>query len=634
MTLNKRFAIVKLWDTKCAEDENIQRFVETSKELGIECIPVDKNYRYLSDKKKIATEKDFDFILHLHFESLKINNLFSFVTLWNPTEFYHDWDYRRYSNNLLTHDDFLTSCAVGAEHHLRRILYKDNFHLFPRFELFPASSEHIFPPERRTNRKLHYCGINWEKATGKKSRHSDLLFQLDKKNKINIYGPERLGNIRLWDGFSCYRGELPFDGHSMIRTIHESGVSLVLSSPAHIESQLMSNRLFEALAAGSNIICDENSFIKTYMGDLALYVDSKMPPKELSLTVENYLDWFNANPEKAYEMAKRGQEIFNDHFNLKSKIIYIYDNLESRKKELQNQFLLKYPRKAHVCFLCVDEKYSISNVVESIHSNMSENIFFHIYCHVKIKNVFKKYFSGTPNIIINEFVEDTIGKHGEIHYGKNITHFLDAIDDSSYFTIVMPNEILRHNHITSLLKTIELENCDAAYSNRILIFEEKDKNKKNDNVYLTEDCFDRDYSVISSGNFIFCKKNFKDTYRFFLYDIKCFVVGYFYLLSSKICSTHAYTFQLEHKKHYMFKLDDDVNVLKDLKPESNLELLGKTMEIPFSPVSFPWLVTKLAKTVKPLIKILPGYDALKKYYHNFERKYSTKKFVKITIKQR
>ena len=632
MELHKRFAIVKLWDTKCAEDENIQRFVETAKALGIECIPVDKNYRYLSDKNKVATEENFDFILHLHFESLKINNLFSFVTIWNPTQFYHDWDYRRYSNNLLTHDDFLTSRAVGAEHHLRRLLYKDHFHLFPRFELFPASSEYIFAPECRTDRKLHYCGINWEKASGKKSRHSALLLQLDKKNKINIYGPEKLGGIRLWDEFSCYQGELPFDGHSIIRTIHESGVSLVLSSPAHIESQLMSNRLFEALAAGANIICDENSFVKKYMGDVALYVDSKMSPDELSMTVENYLNWFNTNPEKAYAMAKKGQEIFHEHFNLKKRIQYLYENFESRKKELRNLYSLKSSSKAHVCFLCVDKNHTFENVMTSIKANISENVFFHIYCHKEYIQSINRYFAGLPNITITEFAENTINENGDIHYGKNIIHFLDAIEDNDYFTIVMPNEILKHNHIASLLKTIERENCDAAYSKHMLILEEKDKNGKMKDVFLAEDYFRTDISVMPCGNFIFLKNNFVGTYHDFLYDIKCFVIGYLYLLSSKICSTNNYTFQIENKKYYMIKLNEDIKILKDLKQYSKLELFENTLEVPFDNPFFITLLGKIVKTIKPAIKNIPGYGILKKHYNDYKNKYTPKRFVKINIK--
>ena len=133
MELHKRFAIVKLWDTKCAEDENIQRFVETAKALGIECIPVDKNYRYLSDKNKVATEENFDFILHLHFESLKINNLFSFVTIWNPTQFYHELmiprdegrNTREFEDHYVIHSPFSHRSQSGSS--MSGTVVADNF---------------------------------------------------------------------------------------------------------------------------------------------------------------------------------------------------------------------------------------------------------------------------------------------------------------------------------------------------------------------------------------------------------------------------------------------------------------------------------------------------------------------------
>ena len=73
-----------------------------------------------------------------------------------------------------------------------------------------------------------YCGINWEKLTGKKGRFDELLKKLDENNLISIYGPEIFHGIRPWEGYRNYKGEIPFDGISMIKEIAKCGIALVI----------------------------------------------------------------------------------------------------------------------------------------------------------------------------------------------------------------------------------------------------------------------------------------------------------------------------------------------------------------------------------------------------------------------
>ena len=53
--MHNRFAVIKLWEnTVSAEDENISRLVSAARELNLECVPVDRNYRLICDKSIIA----------------------------------------------------------------------------------------------------------------------------------------------------------------------------------------------------------------------------------------------------------------------------------------------------------------------------------------------------------------------------------------------------------------------------------------------------------------------------------------------------------------------------------------------------------------------------------------------------
>lgn len=629
MELKNRFAVVKLWDTACAEDENIARIVDSSRALNIECVPVDKHYRFLSDKTQVATEENFDFVLHLHFESLKINNLFSFVTLWNPTQFFHDWGYRQYSDHIITHDDFFTSHSTGAEDHLSRLIYKDNFHLPPLFELFPASSEHIHLPERRTDRRLHYCGINWEKAGGKKSRHDGILTLLDKNNVVDIYGPEKLGKTKLWTEFSCYRGEIPFDGVSLIDTIRKSGVSLVLSSPAHIESELMSNRLFEALAAGVNIICDENAFAKKYMGDTVLYLDMDVSPEHIVKQLEDHLSWLNNHPDEAYDMAVRSQEIFSKTFNLRERIKYIYSNLAERKEQIQSLYKVDCSDKVHVCVVCDDENV-IDGVKASIEGNSSNNFYFHIYCLKNMENVFANSLNGLQNTIIKPCLGDYMDSSGDIHYGKLVSSFFAQVADEDKFMVVMPGDRLFKNHITALLKKSNIEKSDITYSNYIEIVDIKASRPE----YVARNLSDVSIEIMPVSVFLFSKQLYKDTFSFYLPHIKSLILGYFLVLAKTMSSTHKFSCVLGTNKNYFKKYSTDFDILEDLKPKAQLDVFTKFVEIPIMNKTI-FIPSKFLATLKPFLKNLPGSVYLRSVYQYLKRlrqKNTSQVKVKINIK--
>ena len=124
------------------------------------------------------------------------------------------------------------------------------------------------------NPRIFYIGVNWERLAvkdGSDSRHGGLLEQLDSAGIVELYGVEILNDVNLWEGFTNYRGELPFDdGESIVKRSNQCGISLVLSSKAHRSSGLVSTRLFQACAARTVIIADNNSFIREHFGDTVI----------------------------------------------------------------------------------------------------------------------------------------------------------------------------------------------------------------------------------------------------------------------------------------------------------------------------------------------------------------------------
>ncbi|MEN3110449.1 glycosyltransferase family 1 protein [Uliginosibacterium paludis] len=332
-----RFAIVKLWpELKTAEDECIARISLAAKQLGIECIEIGPDGKWISDPSLNVSQGNVDFVIHLHYDTPKNYDAFSFVALWNPLRFYFEWGYERCSRNLTTHDDFISCGSEAADDHVYRMVRGEKTHLAPKFRVYHSTPGIVHLPTLG-DQKLFYAGINWEAVSGGKSRHQEVLKRLDKTGNLRIYGPQMFHGIKVWAGYQSYVKEIPFDGISMIHEIAKAGIALVLSSPAHKKSGLMSTRLFESISAGAVIICDENPFARKHFGEALLYIDSRSPVDQMLADIERHIEWIKTNPAAAKALAVRAQEIFTQNFTLVKNISDLYLGLSDRRRALDER---------------------------------------------------------------------------------------------------------------------------------------------------------------------------------------------------------------------------------------------------------------------------------------------------------
>lgn len=569
MRVNNRFAVVKMWkDLKVAEDENIERIKIAAQQLGIECVVVDEFYRYIDSPLKVATEESFDFVMHLHFCTKKINNLFSFVALWNPIQFYQDWGYRRYTNNLLTHDDFLSCSSGAADDHVRRIIHEDIFHLQPELHLYHSLSTPLLSPTLGKMR-LHYCGINWERVGKERGRHAELLEYLDSQNQIDIYGPQTLHGVKVWDGFKCYRGSLPFDGISMVQSINESGIALVLSSDAHIKSELMSNRLFESVAAGAAIICDENPFAKKFFGDSLLYIDKKCDPEEITLQVKNHLRWIASNKDEALQKIYAAQEIFKSNFCLKNSILSIYKEIENRKQKIEDLFSCSDENMLHVCHVL--KKYSkeslgrISCNIKQKYKNIKNYIFVDRYEYDRYSENFLEIAQQkSVNIVaVDYFIRDARGRIIEdAMIGDIICKFIDTIPNCDYFSIILPSESVFDTHYAKLMRLMQINNAVGVCSASMLRHTAGDGEFVDVNIDMN---VDGEALFPAPGRFVFKKEIFLNTYKQVLPYIKANPLIYFMakseILQARTIITHIHSIQDSDQFSYS---PTDFNIVDDL----------------------------------------------------------------------
>ena len=127
-----------------------------------------------------------------------------------------------------------------------------------------------------------------------------------------------------------YMGSIPFDGTSVIDVLQKHGIVLVLHSEVHNREAIPSGRIFEAAAASTVIISDENPFVKKHFGDSVFYIDSSGSGESMFQQIQAHINTIFKNPEKAFEMAEKAHQIFVDNFTLERQLL----NLKSMHKKV------------------------------------------------------------------------------------------------------------------------------------------------------------------------------------------------------------------------------------------------------------------------------------------------------------
>lgn len=462
-----RFAVVKLWpEIKTAEDECIARLKIAAQALGIECVEVHADGGLLSAPEVKVSKTNVDFVIHLHYDTPKRYDAFSFVALWNPLKFYHEWGYTRTSRNLTSHDDFISCSSDAADDHVARMVRTASTHLPARFHLYHSTADVMHPPSLGDS-KLFYAGINWEAISGGKSRHQEVLKRLDKTGLLRIYGPTIFQGVRVWAGYDSYVREVPFDGISMIDEISKAGVALVLSSQAHKDSELMSNRLFESVSAGALVICDENPFAKEFFGDSLLYIDSRSPVEQIHADITGHLEWVRTHPDQALAMIAKAQDVFRKKFTLIQNLSDLYGGLAERKRDLlarQNPPGTPTPK---VRLSLLMPEYSEAVLRAHINSvSVQEYADFSpaLIVDTRAANAYRREIEAalTAAPVAIELVEldyFSYSIHPEIkarrRLGSVLAQLLGATAGFDAFMVVAPNEKLFSNHLAVLAGALQ-----------------------------------------------------------------------------------------------------------------------------------------------------------------------------------
>ncbi len=190
-------------------------------------------------------------------------------------------------------------------------LEKKDIHLTSNaiFNIHPSVPRTHFTKNERNS--LFYSGTNWD--TRRNSEHYKEIHKLlDTKGYYTVYGPENKWNFLE----HSYKGSIAFDTDSVIKTLEQSGISLLLHSDFHNQYGIPSKRIFEAAAAGAVIISDKNPFVVKEFGDCVYYIDPSKKPIEVVKDIDKIVQLIKSDPELANKKAACVHNIFIKKFTL------------------------------------------------------------------------------------------------------------------------------------------------------------------------------------------------------------------------------------------------------------------------------------------------------------------------------
>ena len=435
-------------DLGCGESEARLRFTYCCEKLGHTVVALDScNYSFSHGLH--AEFLDLDFIVTpgvVEQKDTVYPDVFSCFFYWCPQAFFppaQAIDYISYMNkNDVVVGGYET---LDAQISLRNSMFKGNMY-------FPCVTASVpldwcIAPQQLAKRKIFYVGMNVERRYNR-MRHYGLIKFLDANNLADIYGPKRAFGAENWKGFETYRGEITFDGKSILNSINAAGICLALHSEVHSKHGYVSNRIYEGAAAGAVIIADDNPYIKKYFGDSVYYIDIYEDDRRQQEKILSIITEINKNPAHAYEKACAAQAIFQ------SKLA-----LDSQVKEL-----LYFIKQEKEKYLSVDQKTSIHIIYKT---DNVEN-FLRGYT-----NISKQYYKNiTLSLICSAEIYSKISnnithKHVFICDDKNIGMcYREALQSvfEDFFLFYDDYSSIQHNHIEKCIQVISDGHSNFAYS--------------------------------------------------------------------------------------------------------------------------------------------------------------------------
>lgn len=468
-----------------AEYEVIERLKKAGADIGINCTLLDDYGFALNERQEktndIVDSKKIDFVITTHYETHKSMDSFYYHTLWNPPEIplNLDYYYDRVTNNYIMNDDYLIYDSGGMTNHLKTMLTRKRRTLEGASMLTASCPGSSMLKPNLTEPMMFYCGMNWEKIIHNKNRHEGLFKLLDSTEKIRFFGPEKVeawGGVQPWKGYKCYKGSVPFDGHSILKEINNCGVCLVLSSDIHRRAGAVTNRAYEACAAGAVMISDNNEFMLRWFKDAALFIDynTNNPKDTFNQIMEKY-NWILSHKDEARKIAKHAQEIFQEIFALDKQLVRLVNNHANRFHVIEKDlFAVNDDKRVLVTYTITTQDVNkahkfVKQVIDNIENQYYSNIILYVACDFSIYGDINTFVHSCTSRACVWPMEIFDYKGTQMLTTAECMNALCSSAEYSYFMNVTADEVWYYDHVTTLVRTLEDEDGVAAYSGRLII---------------------------------------------------------------------------------------------------------------------------------------------------------------------
>ena len=300
ITVEARRIAILIRPNFLGEVEFANRIVKASKNIGWESIIEDY-------QDKTLDSKHYDFMICLVPEARRFSTP-AYLALFDPKNHYFrsngllKTEYLTYSGYLVTYPIDLTKKVFSF------FRYRPWMNWLP---LVQFSEYKEVDPDF-----LFYVCCAWGNRA-RDERYKTFLSLLDQTSYARFYGGSHFSSVYP----DSYLGSIPMDGESMLLKIHENGVCLVLHSSDHLGNAIPSGRIFEAVAASSVVISDQNPFVLENFGNSVLYIDHTSSGVNLFNQVEAHMNWIRSHKKEARAMAKKAYEIYRKKFLLEDQLI-------------------------------------------------------------------------------------------------------------------------------------------------------------------------------------------------------------------------------------------------------------------------------------------------------------------------
>lgn len=275
------------------------------------------------EKSKVLRKKSYDFVINLVPGTYRHPKCKNYLAVFHPK--HHLFKKKgALKKEYRSYDGYLTTFEPPPIGHKESL---SNSQKFPHFRWYPSAQKRPFQIVDPTH-LFFICCIWGNRFEDEKFRQ--LLGLLDKEPYTRFYGKPLFKSLFP----QSYLGKIPYDEESLMRIAAAAGVTLILHSNDHNAQGIPSGRIFEAAAASTVIICDQNAFVQEHFGDSVLYIDTQQDSNSILSQIQSHMKWIQENKTAALEKAEKAYSIYQEKFLLEDQLLKLEKFHEQASSQL------------------------------------------------------------------------------------------------------------------------------------------------------------------------------------------------------------------------------------------------------------------------------------------------------------